>query len=645
MSKFSKIPAWFLIFVLAYVLRLVYIVEISGQPYFSAPAVDAEYHDTWAQQIAEGDFTFEEGPFFRAPLYPYFLGFLYFLTGHDYFMVRVIQALIGALSCVLIFKLGTRLFNERVGLIAGFVSACTGIFIYFEAELLIPVILLPLDLAVILSLLKARDRDRNLWWWLGGIFFGLSAIARPNILITLPVIVVLIIAKTHLKRSAVRMVLVSLGIIIPILPVTYHNLMQGEFIPISTQGGVNFYIGNNAESDGATAVFPGLTNIWRYEDAVEIAIEESGGDLSAGEVSDFYYRKGADFIFGQPAKWLNLMGRKVLLWFSRIEISNNKNIYFSAGDSILLQMSMYNGFWLYGSLGILGFGIFYGRKFEYRIIVWFVILYSASVILFFVTSRYRVPTLPYFIIFAAAAADHIYNLFRQQEYPGVKRLIPLYLPILLLTSVNFLGVQKIARPYAHFSLGNAYQKKGQPESAEQEYLKALQADPAYKQVNLNLGVIYYDNEEYAKAEGHFLREIQLNPGFEAAFAYNNIGNIRVQQGLHEDALYFYEKSLQIYPKYEDGRINLGRTCHDLGIIKINQDSLKAALDYFSRAVEYTPDEPMFRYNYGLVLGESGREAEAVEQMEIALRIEPRFQPAQDVIDAYLAGPPDPKGNF
>ena len=634
-----------MIFVLAYVLRLVYIIEISDRPYFSAPAVDAEYHDTWAQQIAGGDFTFEEGPFFRAPLYPFFLGLLYFLTGHDYFILRVIQALIGALSCVLIFNLGRRLFSERAGLIAGLISACAGIFIYFEAEFLIPVILLPLDLAVILTLLKARDRDRSVWWWLGGIFFGLSAVARPNILITLPVIAVLIITKKQLKRSAVRALLVSLGIILPIIPVTVYNLQQGEFVPISTQGGVNFYIGNNAESDGATAVFPGLSNIWRYEDAVELAETESGRDLSAGEVSDFYYRKGADFIFNQPLKWLNLIGRKTLLWFSRIEISNNKNIYFSARDSILLQITMYNGFWLYGSLGILGFAIFYRRKFEYRIIVWFVLLYSASVILFFVTSRYRAPMLPFFIIFAAAAADYIFDLFKRKDYPALKRLIPLYLPLLLLTSVNFLGVQKIARPYAHFSLGNAYQKKAQPALAEQEYLKALQADPGYKQVNLNLGVIYYDNEEFEKAERHFLREIQLNQGFEAAFAYNNIGNIRVRQGLLEDALYFYRKSLQIYPKYEDGRVNLGRTCHDLGIIKISQDSLQTALKYFAEAVEYTPDEPMFRYNYGLVLGETGREAEAVGQMEIALRINPGFQPAQDVIDAFLAQPADSTENY
>ena len=219
------------------------------------------------------------------------------------------------------------------------------------------------------------------------------------------------------------------------------------------------------------------------------------------------------------------------------------------------------------------------------------------------------------------------------------------MPILLIISINFLGVQKIARPYAHFGLGNAYQKKGRPDLAEKEYLKALQVDPSYKQVNLNLGVIYYDNEEFEKAEKHFLREIQLNKGFESAFAYNNIGNIRVKQMKLEEAIYFYEASLKIYPLYKDGKVNLGRTCHQLGIIKINQDSLGTALDYLTRAVENLPDEPIVRYNLGLVLGELGEEEKAIGQMKIALRIDPNFQPAQNVLDNYEAVPGQSKGNF
>ena len=109
----------FLIFLTAYVIRLAYIIEISEQPYFTAPAVDAQYHDEWAMDIAGGKLFYDE-PFFRAPLYPYLLGTVYFIFGHDYFIARIIQALIGAFSCVLIYFLGKKIFSKRVGIISGF---------------------------------------------------------------------------------------------------------------------------------------------------------------------------------------------------------------------------------------------------------------------------------------------------------------------------------------------------------------------------------------------------------------------------------------------------------------------------------------------------------------------------------------------
>ena len=385
-----------LIFIVAYVFRLAYIIEISDRPYFTAPAVDAEYHDQWAMDIADGEILRDE-PFFRAPLYPFFLGSIYALFGHDYFAARVVQALVGSLTAVLVYMLGKRLFSRRVGTIAGLTAASTGIIVYFEGELLIPVLLMPLDLGLIIMLLKAIDEDGGTHWWASGLLFGLSAIARPNIVIIAPLLVYLFLMDKDLRRGLIRMGFFALGLILPLAPVAYHNIHSGEFVLIATQGGVNFYIGNNPESNGATSEFPGLGTIWRYEDAVVEAETEAGKTLSAAEVSGFFYEKGLRFAAGQPFSWLKLTGKKILLFMNGIEISNNKNIYFAAKDSFVLGSLMNIGFWLYGPLGILGLALFYGRNFQGRIIAWFVILYSASVVMFFITARYRMPLVPILI--------------------------------------------------------------------------------------------------------------------------------------------------------------------------------------------------------------------------------------------------------
>lgn len=634
MSEKSRIPVWFYIFLAAYAVRMFYVMEISDRPYFTAPAVDAEFHDYWAMRIAEGHLFYEDGPFFRAPLYAYFLGATYAVFGHDYFVVRIIQALIGALSCVLAYQLGKKLFNHRAGLIAGWAMAFTGIIVYYEAELLIPVILLPLCLLSMLWLLKALKSGRKRDWLMTGIFLGLAAIARPNALAALPIVFVVILWKQPLKKALIIGSIFLLGLAIPISPVTWHNIHQGEFILIAHQGGVNFYIGNNPEADGAGAVFPGLGNIWRYEDTIVLAEIESGKKLSANEVSNFYYRKGLHFIFSQPGKWLKLLSTKFLHLINNVEVSNNKNIYFAAKDSVLLTILLNNGFWLYGSLGAVGIVLFYRRRSEYRIIAWFIILYAGSFLLFFITARFRLTVVPFLIVLAAGAVDWALQRIKAKDYKVLGTPALAAVIVMGLTGANLTGIMKIAPAYSHFSLGNAYMKNGRSDMAELEFHKALEADPQYLQVNLNLGVIYYDRGDYTQAQEYFLKELEVNHGFEAAYALNNLGNIRVKQGMIEESIHFYEKALQIYPNYKDGKINLARSCHDVGALKISQDSLQIALGYMQRAAELQPQNVMFIYNYGLAMGEAGREQEALEQMRKALEINPDFSPAKEVLNAY-----------
>jgi len=91
------------IFVFSFILRLIYLLEIKDNPHFYNLTLDPLYHDSWAKQVAGGDWIGNQ-VFFRAPFYPYFLAVLYKIFGHHLFLVRLIQHLIGSLSVVLIFS-------------------------------------------------------------------------------------------------------------------------------------------------------------------------------------------------------------------------------------------------------------------------------------------------------------------------------------------------------------------------------------------------------------------------------------------------------------------------------------------------------------------------------------------------------------
>src|SRR5688572_521711 len=86
--------------VLAATLRLAHQSELAGSPFQSGLMGDSREYDAWAQRIASGDWIGTD-VFYQAPLYPYFLAVVFSLAGHDLALVRVLQALLGAVSCLL----------------------------------------------------------------------------------------------------------------------------------------------------------------------------------------------------------------------------------------------------------------------------------------------------------------------------------------------------------------------------------------------------------------------------------------------------------------------------------------------------------------------------------------------------------------
>src|SRR5215510_5412721 len=90
-----------LVFALALAVRLVHVWQISRAPFFDMLMGDARGYDVWARQLAGGDWIGRD-VFYQAPLYPYFLGVIYKLFGHSLLTVRIIQAIVGSLSCALI---------------------------------------------------------------------------------------------------------------------------------------------------------------------------------------------------------------------------------------------------------------------------------------------------------------------------------------------------------------------------------------------------------------------------------------------------------------------------------------------------------------------------------------------------------------
>jgi 4-amino-4-deoxy-L-arabinose transferase-like glycosyltransferase len=98
---------------------------------------DPYYFGAMGKSIARGEGFTPYGVLIkrRAPLYPLMIGGLYAAFGEHVVLVQLLQCLFYATTCLLVFDLGRRVFNQRVGIIAGVVSAVLPLLLRYVADL------------------------------------------------------------------------------------------------------------------------------------------------------------------------------------------------------------------------------------------------------------------------------------------------------------------------------------------------------------------------------------------------------------------------------------------------------------------------------------------------------------------------------
>ncbi|MFH0979970.1 MAG: glycosyltransferase family 39 protein [Planctomycetota bacterium] len=476
------------IIVLALSLRVTYVLQMRASPFFDRHILDAAYHDAWATAIAEGR-TFVEGPYFRAPLYPWFLGGVYALFGRGFLLPRLIQALIGALSCGWLYLLGREAFGRTAGLLAGVAAATYWVFCYYDAELLTESLTVFLDVLLLWCLLRAYRRPGAAGWVGAGVVLGLSAITRPNTLVFIPVVVLWVFWSRRPRpfRSAF---VFCCGCLIPILPVTVRNWVVGkDLVLISSQGGVNFYIGNNPQSDGVTAVVPGTPPDWwgGYYASIQKAEQAVGRPLQPSEVSQYYFGEGLRFWAERPGAALNLLLSKLRLFWSSYELGNNQSPWFFAERYAPMVRFLPLSFGVLAPLGLAGIMITWRERVRLLPLWGFVLVYMGSVAAFFVNSRYRLPIVPVLMVYAAALPVSAADWIRWGEWYRVGRAAVV---LFCVAAVVLAGTATLPDPtdthnaHAYATLGLAFQESGRPEEALDAYRHWLAIELQYRDKSL-----------------------------------------------------------------------------------------------------------------------------------------------------------------
>ncbi len=544
------------VFAVALLVRVLVLLALHGSPYWSDQLVDAKLYDDWARGMANGESP-HPAPYFYSPVYPWALSVLYRIFGHSLTIVRLLQCALGSALCVLVCLLARRLLSWQAALGAGLFCALSGILAFYDNLLLktAPVTFLLLAGVYLLHLDPQKKALRLGRYLLAGALLGLAADMRGNAFLVAAAVLLFLIVEALRKKAFLSPLLFGAGLAVSILPLTFANYAaSGEFILTTYSGGFNFYEGNSAE---ATGYHPALVSVRQtasheHLDAVAAARKATGKDPSPGEVSTYWSARAWRDIGRDPGRWLRLLALKTALFANGAEIPDNYNYAFISKRLTPLRFNLF-GFYLLAPFAIAGLGMAISRGGRWRLPVLVVLTYAGSVILFYVTARYRAPLVPFLAVMAALAVEQIVRWIREQDF---QRALIICVAIfgLFVAVLEPLLPQELGFGREYYTLGNLQFQQGEPGRAIESYVQALEYHPNSAQIENNLGAACLKAAQQGKTDEipplgigiiHLQRAVKLKPGYFEA--WKNLGIAHAVLGETESAQDAFRRALQLAP--------------------------------------------------------------------------------------------------
>lgn len=637
--------------------HVIYLVDARHDPTFDRPVLDAQTYDQEARAIAAGHPDARE-PFWQPPLYPYWLGFVYAVTADSIRTARFLQALLGVLTCLLTAALARRLFGEGVGILAGLLAALYGPLIFYDTQLLPAGLGTLLVLTAFLLLLRAVERPVPANWFGCGLVTGLAALTVGNALaLVVPAAIWLVVGPARLGLRGERREIVGrgrrwfalavllAGVAAGIAPAALRNfLVSREFVPISTNAGINLYIGNNPDAWRTMAVRPGY-------DWVELTrLPTRNGATTPSAANAWFVKEVVRYATADPAGFLRGLLVKAGLLLNAREIPRNTDIYVHASFSPWLHALTWRAgsfafpFGIVGPLALLGLltgcrrraG---GRRAPARppaaataapggpvaspaagrcLAAAFLLLYGASIVLFFVASRYRVVLTPFLALFAAAGIAWLWERRRSAGalLPGLTVLaaagVAANLPVRAPADHGNFAAEM------HLFLGVRAETKGNSPEAEAEYREALRIDPACGDAWFCLGNLRRARGDLDRAIEAYTRAVRFGPG--SAEAHNNLAGLLLDTGRLQESIRESRAAIRLRPQSPSAYQNLG-------IALLRSGDGAAAADSLRQCLRLDPSRVEARVQLAWVLaahpdGAVRAGAEAVRLAEEARRSTP-----------------------
>jgi Dolichyl-phosphate-mannose-protein mannosyltransferase/Tetratricopeptide repeat len=619
-----------LVFAGSLLIRLTYLFSLGDDPWVNHPIVDEIAYRSMALAFING--APDLYPFFRPPLWPMLLSLWYLIVGTDagFFGIRILSSVISSVAMVSGFRIAEMLFGRRNAWISTIISAACGVALHLHTTGLATSLFTLLTLEAVRLTLHSHDHEENPQAaFPAGLMWGLSALARPNALAG-AVISAIWLSWPILRRTVKgdfqswsRPVWLILGVALVVSPITMLNWVNGDDASIiSTNGGINFYLGNNPFADGLSPLHPDLGPDWAPAEVEEWSAMQAGKTLKPSGSSTWYFIEGFRYWIDQPVDATKLWLKKLIVTVGGTETSNNGDWRFFAERRWMLQFLLLIGFWWIAPVGFVGFLVM--RRDPRTIYLGILVAVNILVIsAFFVASRFRVPLIPLIIPFTVHA---LWVLTQQdQRRRAIKVGIASIILILGLNLAVIPFAQQENHAYGHLVYGMLYTKEKDQNAAVIEFSKALEYNSYTPMANLYLGEVALERSQFEPAIEYFQRENVIKPKYRA---YRGMGIAYRQIGEHDSARIAFGTAFEMNASENELRLAYSEEIGELALQQMELEEYAAAAESFRSAIRIAPENPFFSFGLAGTLWLDGEPVEAEHLIDSLLTVHPDFIPAQ-----------------
>lgn len=509
--------------------------------YFSVPIIinkaDGAGYVAMGDLVLKGNWrSFLDDYTYRTPGYPFFIALIKIIFGKYFnYGLPLVQHLLGVITAVLIYFIGKKVFNKKVGFFAGLLTALNAFQIYWEHNTMSDFFFAFMTVITFYLFLVALQSNKKRGFILFGIFYGLNLLTRPIFqLFFLLFPFILYCFNKNIKKVVVSFLLIMVPTVIIVAPWIYQNWVRHQCFCFTPFLGVqlmvrtqNFIDMNSPLQAKAKAAYYKRMKEMNFDQVAVSGWCQVQLDLGykPWEADKALREIGIEALKRNPLRYFRetiTEGKKFLTTHSTINLYGDQDIeesfrlkflsLFNSGDKWINFQQKINWkltpkpfiFFILAAVGII-FSIF---KFNNKAIPFVLV----TLYLFFLTialeeggmSRYRVPLDPFLFLFASYApvfiVEHLINKKARKTLVIIPVLLLFWIALnlvnLLLLSYSMKFLEKYIKsnlPENSSILLVAFdEKKGFPSGEARQKYRFFDYGPQLAKQPLELLPLSYD---------------------------------------------------------------------------------------------------------------------------------------------------------